>query len=174
MIQKYPKLTLKRKDLNMANQFKKMAEAKKKYEDCCIRFSLKKEQMWKKQNELHMETIKKALEDVGIVLNVSEDQVSLRVNPYVYAQKNNRFAGPRTKLVYGKSGDRHIFYSYSDIVYMMETQSDKEIIEQLNISHATFYRHKKVLLNSTYYKSLDPKRKGDLSYLENIPGNLSF
>ena len=67
----------------MANQFKKMAEAKKKYEDCCIRFSLKKEQMWKKQNELHMETIKKALEDVGIVLNVSEDQVSLRVNPYV-------------------------------------------------------------------------------------------
>ena len=51
---------------------------------------------------------------------------------------------------------------------------DEEIIEKIQMKPATFYRHKKEMRETTYYKSLDRNRLGDLEYLKSVEGDFMF
>ena len=44
--------------------------------------------------------------------------------------------------------------------------SDLEIMKELNVPKSTYYRHKKAMLESEYYKELDKERLSDEEYLK--------
>jgi len=130
------------------------------------------------QNAGSFEVIKAALEKVGvnIVLQpVSTDRTkqyrfSLSINPDSYLESNMRFAGPKKKGFrfpdneHGLAGD---YIYYSDIVLMLQSMSDTEIMDALGIKYATYYRHKKEMMASLYYEKLDKNKLSDISYLKN-------
>ncbi len=51
---------------------------------------------------------------------------------------------------------------------------DQDIIEKIKMKPATFYRHKKEMKETEYYKSLDLNRLGDLEYLKSVKGDVMF
>jgi len=57
-------------------------------------------------------------------------------------------------------------YAYSDVVLMLQSMTDQEIMEHIGIKYATYYRHKKKLLESEYYKFTDKNRLTDELYLQ--------
>lgn len=57
---------------------------------------------------------------------------------------------------------------------MMQIMTDREIAERINMPIATFYRHKKIMKSSSYYKTLDKNKMDDLEYLKSVDGNLMF
>ena len=65
-------------------------------------------------------------------------------------------------------------YQYSDIVFMMQTKKDADVAAEIRMPIATFYRHKKAMKESAYYKSLDLNRLRDKEYLESVAGNRMF
>ena len=57
---------------------------------------------------------------------------------------------------------------------MMQIMTDRETAERINMPIATFYRHKKIMKSSSYYKTLDKNKMDDLEYLKSVDGNLMF
>ena len=52
--------------------------------------------------------------------------------------------------------------------------TDQQIADKIGMKIATYYRHKKKLRESKYFKELDQNRLDDREYLESLKGNLVF
>lgn len=112
--------------------------------------------------------IKEILLDLGVIINLGDfDTFSDKTFCDLVINKSSlkKSRGGRRKI--DISSDKK-FIKYSDIILMMQQMSDKQIMEDLGVKHATFYRRKKTMLESKYYKNLDKNRLDDKEYLENI------
>lgn len=135
---------------------------------------------WEKTNAENFDAIKKILEDIGIYIDNNSDDgiIMIGVNGYDCYNKKTRSAGRRDaygQVDYRKS--RHGFDDicrYSDVVWMMQTMTDKQIATKIGMKIATYYRHKKALKETRYYKSLDLNRLSDLAYLQSVDGDNFF
>ena len=122
------------------------------------------------KNAEKLELMKKALDKVGFSLSVDHNILGIYMKVHDYAAATTRNAGRRQSEVKFKGGT--IFYS--DIVYMMQTMTDKEISDKIDMKIATYYRHKKALKESTYFRFLDKNKLNDLEYLKSAKYNFPF
>lgn len=121
----------------------------------------------KKQGEGSLKLITELMAEAGFILEIQNDELTITVDGEKLSRVKHSMAG-RPK----KAGE----YRFSDIVPMMQTMTDKEIAEKIGMPMATYYRHKKALKNSLFYRSLDkkPEKLIDSTYLETIQGNEYF
>ena len=131
------------------------------------------EEPWaKNRNAAALEELKAALDEVGVYLRVNDGELTLGLNGYKYYRRTTRNAGMKaTKAV---KPDRGSLYHYSDIVMMLQTMSDLQVMEKIEMNRRTYYRHKKTMTESEYYQALDPERLTDQAYLESVKGNYAF
>lgn len=146
--------------------------AKKLNESPFIKYIVSDAPGFEKFNEKYLPIVIEALNDIHINLSVSEDgELSLFIPASYYNEYHKRNAGRRRKImsetgVYEKyeiNGHIKTFYSgkkltYAAFLILMLTKSDAAIMKELNIPRATYYRHKKVFMESKYYSSLDKER----------------
>lgn len=152
-------------------------KAKEEYGDCRLCYKIISEGYYVAQNEKNLEKMKEALSAVGILLNVEDGNLSLSIYPEGYIRTKERNAGRRKKTAWNKeekSKGIYKFYKYSDIVFMMQSMKDQEIATKIGMPIATYYRHKKTMKESNYYKSLDLNKLGDKEYLESVQENYGF
>ena len=116
--------------------------------------------------------LKVALEDSGFIFEIKDNTLLLGISESKYVRNKYRNAGRNMKPILRK--DNFLPYRYSDIIYLLNSYTDKYIYTKLKISSATYYRHKREMINSDYYKNLDSNYITDLSYLENLPNNNIF
>lgn len=114
---------------------------------------------------LKLKEFQEELAKKGIILEVWEpegNQEHTQVFMAFFKNKLNRNAGRRSKIEtvnnrpspYGQGND---LMRLSDIIKMQETMTDNEIVSQLNMSRATFYRHlKKAKVAAEKNKDYDP------------------
>lgn len=122
------------------------------------------------KNADKLDIMKEAFAKVGLSLSVDHNILSIHMMVHDYAAVTTRNAGRKQSKVKYKDGT--IFYS--DIVYMMQTMTDKEISEKIQMKIATYYRHKKALKESNYYRFLDKNKLNDLEYLKSAHWNFPF
>jgi len=122
----------------------------------------------KKKDKERFEAAKDALKAVGVDLSYNDGRLSMRMDSEMYLNVATRKAGPKSKKILSPSyqdNKGHTMY-YSDVLIMMQNMSDAEIIRELKVPKATYYRHKKAMLESEYYKELDKTRLDDEEYLK--------
>ncbi len=122
-------------------------------------------------NLQNIEEMQKMLEKAGFELELTGEQLTLRMDGNIAEQKSTRYAGRRKRIfmLNGKPA------RYSDIIYQMQTKTDTEIRKELgNIVPSTYYKHKKQLLESKYYQMLDKNKLLDEDYLCSIQDNMFF
>lgn len=147
----------------------------KDYENLRLCYEVKDSQLHKKQNEENFDTVKKLLEEVGVWLDIKDGKMYISIFASQFLRAKNRYAGRRDKICsYHDKNGKIKFYRYSDIVFMLQTMTDKEIAEKIDMKIATYYRHKKKLKESEYFKSLDLNKLQDKNYLESQEKNFSF
>ena len=103
----------------------------------------------------------------GVFFSMNDNEINIYINHKDYNRINSRNAGRKRKLQKRADGSGDCYY-YSDIVHMMQSMTDLEIIAHTGIAPATYNRHKKVMVNSPYYKMIDMKRAGSLEYLKSV------
>ncbi|WP_298493535.1 hypothetical protein [uncultured Lactobacillus sp.] len=142
-----------------------------------LHYTITEKEFYKQQNSQNYEQVKKLLEEVGVMLRVENGELTLSVVQEHYDIVKKRNAGRHRNILFHQEGDQKDYtkrYDYADIVFMMQTMTDKEICESTGIPQATFYRHKKIMKESKYYKSLNMNRLKDLEYLQSVNGNVPF
>ena len=146
-----------------------------KYNDCRLRYQLSDEEdpYWD-LNRRNYKRIKEVLESVGIWFEVEGNELSIGISPEKYIEKKERNAGRSQKVIMKKESDSSDYYRYSDIVYLMQKKKDQDVADEIGVGIATYYRHKKAMKESLYYKSLDLNRLNDKDYLESVSGNFGF
>ena len=147
----------------------------KKYLGASARFEIDPKSKGPKAENL--EVLKEALEHVGINLKYKGDTLDIEVDSNKYIKACTRYAGPKDKkrkFATNKVGIKGDTVQYSDVIFMLQTMTDKEIMTELNMPYATYYRHKKAMLNSDYYKSLDANVEWTEDYLDTIFFNETF
>lgn len=145
--------------------------------DNYLHYTVTEKEFYKQQNSQNYEQVKKLLEEVGVRLCIKNEELSLSINQEQYNAVKKRNAGRHRSILFHQEGNQKDYtkrYDYSDIVFMMQTMTDKEICESTGIPQATFYRHKKMMKESGYYKSLNTNRLNDLEYLQSVSGNVPF
>lgn len=139
---------------------------------CILRYNITEDPSFERDNQTNLKEMKQLLADVGIFLWVEDGKLTLSKSSS-YERKKTRYAGRRkTHALKDEFGIEA--YRYADIVCMMQSMMDKDIAERIKMPIATFYRHKKKLVESSYYNSLDKDRLSDLQYLNSVDGNYSF
>ena len=134
---------------------------------------------YEKTNAENLDQIKEILFSMGVILDVKDGSLFINVMGDRYYRKKTRNAGRREtygKVDYRKAegfsfGDLCL---YSDVVWMSQSMTDKQIAEKIGMKIATYYRHKKNMKNSIYYNSLDLNKLNDREYLESVSGNYCF
>lgn len=152
-------------------------KAREEFGDCILRYKLQKGDDYSELHRKNYEKMKKALEAVGIWLNVEDDELRLSIYPEGYVRTKERNAGRRTRSVWKKEEmekGNYELYKYSDIVFMMQSMKDQDIADKIGMPIATFYRHKKAMKASNYFKKLDLNRLSDKEYLDTVAGNFGF
>ncbi len=142
------------------------------YEDIRLRYSISEDDGDDALNRKNYEDLKKLFEEVGVYMDVRDNRLVLSVFPTTYVQKRCRNAGRRRFVAWKTPGCEA--YRFSDVVYLLRDKNDRQMIEILNMPQATYYRHKKNLRLSEYYKKLDMNRLDDKTYLQSVEGNLIF
>lgn len=128
-------------------------------------------------NRRNYEKMREALEVVGVWLDVENDELSLSIYPERYIRIKDRNAGRRQKVAWKQeeyAKGNYELYKYADIVFMMQTMKDQEVADKIGMPIATYYRHKKMMKESDYFKSLDLNRLRDKEYLDGVAGNYCF
>lgn len=130
------------------------------------------------ENNNDPEAIKKltkALAKVGVYLDLYPEDLYISIIPRAYANATRRYAGPRKKFirVTDESGKQKLI-TYADVIPLMQTLPEEAVYEMLRMAPATYYRHKKAMRETDYFKSLDPSRLDDAEYLHSQPGNFAF
>lgn len=152
-----------------------MKNREKELDQLSVRYTITEDPFFKEKNAENVEAIIQALSDVGVYMSVKDDQLTLSVMGHSYVRKKNRNAGRHKKLVSNPdAAESYEVWRYADIVHMMQTMNDKEICEKIGMAPATYYRHKRDLKNSEYFKSLDKNRLNDLEYLRSAGYNQAF
>ena len=168
---------------------------KKLTESPFIKYSIQDAPGFEKFNEKNLPIVIEALNSIHINLTVTENELSLFIPASYYNEYHKRNAGRRRKIM-SKSGEYEsfelnghtkTFYSgeklmYSDVLPLLLTKNDADIIKELNIPRATYYRHKKALLSSRYYTQIDKdhlSKEFALSpeanaYYKSLPSDMSF
>lgn len=123
-----------------------------------------------------MKHIKTIFDEIGIMFiwKIINWQSASRLS---FLRMQNRYAGRRRKVLQKNPElgyESTNYYRYSDIVYMLKTKKDKEIAEIIGMKIATYYRHKRKMKESDYYKNLDMNRLQDKKYLESLEKNYFF
>ena len=147
-----------------------------KGEDCRVYFSVNGIDPYYKNNfnDKNMGKMVDALRAIGISLIQTGDYISLSINPDSYNRNKSRNAGKPKTFAVKKDSTTAEMYRYSDIVFMSQTMTDKQILHAIGMAEATYYRHKKKMKESKYYKTLDNNKSYEKSYLESIDGNYIF
>lgn len=158
------------------NRYEKEQQFKEMYRDCMLCYNIKEEKFFSEMNQKNLQKMQEALHAVGFSLQINDGQLTLSIFSERYNRISNRYAGRRKGYAYKESADGipEEVYQYSDIVYLMQTMKDQEVADEIGMKIATYYRHKKAMKESSYYKSLDLDRARDKEYLESVPGNHRF
>lgn len=143
-------------------------------ENLILHYNITEDDLYKKQNHENIERIKELLLDVGVWFDIEDGRLYLGVLSESYNRAKKRNAGKRKRIFRDESKEGYKYYSYADIVFMAQSMTDREICEKTGIPQATFYRHKKRLKESQYYKILDKNKLGDIEYLKSVKGNYYF
>lgn len=128
-----------------------------------------------KQAELNAEIIE-LLELDGINIEVQNNSLTITLSPALVKRlkqkKNSATNVGRKKFVAFTKHKQE--YRYSDIVYLSQIYKNADVCKKTGIKLATFYRHKRDMVESDYYKSLDLNRLRDLEYLRSVKGDEIF
>lgn len=158
----------------------------KKLDNLTLRYTVKSHPYYEETNSKNFEAVQKALNDVGVYISLDNNELYISIMESSYLRNKNRNAGRRKKIISdpnaqevlelhnGESLTMNRTWRYSDVIFMLQTMTDKEICEKIGMAPATYYRHKKDLKNSYYCKSLDQNKLTDKEYLEGVNGNLAF
>ena len=131
----------------------------------------------KSANQESLEKLTEALAHVGINLRAQNNVVEISIDPDKYLKACTRYAGPKEKKRRFETNNISLkgdVVQYSDVILMMQTMTDKEIMAELNMPHATYYRHKKAMLESDFYYALDQSKIKEEGYLDTILFNEPF
>ncbi len=179
-----------------------------------IRFKLKEGSANNLPN--NFDEIADTLLDAGITMyvdeHISELVIILPVNMPKRRNVIRKLGRPEQKVLTGEEQENKytdsngveqsykipLKYKWSDIVCMLETMTDKQIMDKLTVTAkrktkseysdytymkeeravamapATYYRKKKKMKQSAWYRSLDKERCSDIDYLRNVPGDQVF
>lgn len=165
----------KRKDMvNVMNYYSYERDKKEKeYQELKLRYEVKDVDWAKIDNKENLEPLINIFNEIGVIFELKDNKLTIGINGYNFLRKQNRYAG-RHEVHSMKSSDTYEFYRFSDIMYMLNTKTDKEIAEIIGMKIATYYRHKKKMKNSNYYKKLNLDKLQDKKYLESQKGNFIF
>lgn len=163
--------------VNVMNYFER-EQKEKEYSNLMLRYEVRDVDWAKKKNKENYETLKTIFNEIGIMLNLEDNKLTIGIHGYQFLRMQNRYTGRRRK-VFQKNPELDgyestNYYRYSDIVYMLKTKKDKEIAEIIGMKIATYYRHKRKMKESDYYKNLDMNRLQDRKYLESLEKNYFF
>ena len=146
-----------------------------KYKDCKLIYKLDtNDKSHSTLNEKNYEKMREALEAVGIWMDIENGELFLTIYPEGYMRAKNRNAGRSRKYAAKRDEKSYDFYRYSDIVYMLNCKKDQEIADEIGMPIATYYRHKKTMKESLYYKSLDQEQMNNYEYLKHAEGDRIF
>lgn len=151
-------------------------DKKNTYDGCWIHFNVTEDSFYHQLNKENYKLMQEALALVGVEFKILDGVLDMRINSSEYVSVVDRYAG-RTRMPVMRECGKNSYkaYKYSDIVLMKAQKiRDKAIAEKLEISIASYYRRKKKMLESSYYKSLDPNKTWDKEYLESVSGNRDF
>lgn len=158
--------------VNTMGRYDKMEQTYKQYQDIRLRYETRESKREQEMNEANYQIMKDMLKEAGFSLQIKDHVMTLSVIPLSYARSRTRNAGRRHKHVWDP--ERSTVIRYSDIVRMLESMTDREICEKIRMPESTYYRHKKVLMQSSYYQTLDRNRLDDLDYLQSVKDNRVF
>ena len=155
------------------------------FEEECRRLSLSyqiaEDKFQKMMNQESFQRIKELLSDVGVNLRVDMENSTLRlsINGSKYYRVVKRGAGSCSHAVHAPKdlspNDGTNFCTYADVVYLLSSGlNNTQLRDKLKMSNGSYWRHKRNMVQSIYYKSLDKERLGDLDYLRGLPGNRYF
>ncbi len=145
------------------------------FEDMWLKYRVTEDPEYAGINKKNYEHLKKLFEEVGVFMELNDGRLSLSVFPVAYRNKRTRNAGRNRKAAFKEDGDALFeVYRYSDVVYLLQDHNDREIMKLLAMPQATYYRHKKAMKESSYYKRLDRSRLKDREYLKKRNGDLIF
>ena len=144
-----------------------MEKRKREEELCQERWSFDLASLPDPEEFKHLDEV---LDRVGVYIFMDEKRLHICLLPR-YMDATRQTSGRRRKrAVCGDSLVR-----FSDVVLMMGKKiKDAEIAEAVGLPIATYRRHKKTMLESDYYKGLDPERIGEEEYLKSVPGDRAF
>ena len=141
---------------------------------CVLRYQITEDEFLKDYNATSLNEMVEALDEVGFYLSIEEGKLTIIKDDDKYRSKQTRNAGRRRNIAIKSNKTHFEAYRYAEIVCMMQIMTDREIAERINMPIATFYRHKKIMKSSSYYKTLDKNKMDDLEYLKSVDGNLMF
>jgi hypothetical protein len=151
---------------------------KEKFSNCRLHYVVKDAEYCAQSNRENYEIIKEALDEMGIIFDLEGNDLRISILPDFYLRRKKRRAGPKKNLVQKEEKTKNgwnEYYKYSDVVYLIETRKDNRLVaKELGMKSATYYRHKRTMLESDYYQSLDKDRLTDRDYLESVKGNRFF
>lgn len=137
-----------------------------------LRYNISKEEIEDAIRQRNFDNLKHLFGDVGIYMDIMGSDLLLSLYPADYLKKRCRNAGRRRAVAWKRQGIEA--YRYSDVVFMMRDKKDRQIINILDMPQATYYRHKKMLYKSEYYKNLDRGKLSDIDYLRSVKGDKIF
>lgn len=169
--------------------------ARKLTESPFIKYNITDVPGFEKFNEKNLPVVIDALKAIHINLTVTDNELSLFIPASYYNEYHNRNAGRHKKIMskngeyqtYDIYGRKKEFFAgeklmYSDMVPLMLRLSDATIIKRLNIPRATYYRHKKMLMASSYYQNIEKDKLTKefalsdeaAAYFKSVEGDLNF
>lgn len=118
-----------------------------------------------------LEEAQQALKKLGVTLTSDDGYLNIRIDNKHGSSGN---VGRRKKYAIVVDGSDLKVYKYSDVIYRLCHKSNDTVAKEIGMKIATFYRHKKIMMESNYYKSLDKKKFEDLHYLKSVDGDRIF
>lgn len=111
------------------------------------------------ENESSFKEMQETLARIGVDIFLSKGYLILTKSDTAYKKETSRGAGRK-----GSAKP----CSMIEVLQMLLTMTDKQICTKLQMSERTYYRHKKAMLQSDMYYSLDSERLNDIEYLQEL------
>ena len=155
----------------------KVKERAKKYDGirCC--FQVKDAEGYKEINKQNFKRLKEALSNVGVSVDVKDGELYMWLDSSTYTSQSNRGVGRRSKcgIVHYRQGSYgNAIAMYSDVVWLSQGKTDKDVAKEIDMSYSSFRRHKNNPKYQEYRKRIDPDRANDLDYLQSLQGDGVF
>lgn len=139
----------------------------------CLHYNIGDTSINQKQNEISYNILRDLCANVGVNLSVSNNELFLNIDAEKYVAVTRQTAGRPANIAF--KDNTYSVYSYADILYMKnQGMTDDVVAKKINMSIATFKRHKKKMMSSVFVKRLDNTRLNDIDYLNSQLKDLSF